>query len=265
MIVNAEILTYLPLAHEGVILEKASRFELERRMLDALKVDLPILNFLEASELITAEQVIKNQLWLVVLLAPASQAHIGALDADTSQPSKKKFVDEVCIAREQMTRVKWRIRQAIGEARSPAEDGVFNSSRSSTASIRQRVRSNAKGGKIWIPTSLFGMEIDIGSVPDHLARGAQICISTRITSIERKSAMLDQVSIAKDCRDRVKDIPLIGICNRLERTIDPHHAPWGTLLQLAMDNQTVLELPVVVTLDWVSGAAVNFRLSGPPR
>lgn len=234
-------------------------------MLEALKVDIPILNFLDASEIITAEQVVNNQLWLVILLKPASQPYLGALDPDTARLSIRKFSEEVSMARRQMNGVEWRIRRALGEGCSPIDGTVTTPHQSSTASIRQRVRSNVKGGKIWIPADQYGMEIEIGSVPDHLIRGAEICITARVVSLERRSATLEQVSIKNDFRARVKDIPLIKTCDKLQRVLGPHHHEWGTLLQLAMDHQTVLQLPIVVTLDWVTGSAIKFQLSGPPR
>lgn len=265
MIVDSEILTHLPLAAEGVILEKADRRELERRMIEALRIDIPILNFLAASEVVTAEQVVRNQLWLVVLLAPATQPTLEALHLDTARLSHTKFFEEVALAREQMRKVEWRVKQAIGEGCTPMTSTEHGPHHSSTAAIRQRVRSNARGGKIWIPADQFGLEIEIGSVPSYLQRGAEIRITTQVENLDRKSAKLGRVSIEKEARERIKHIPQIERCDRLLRFMDSHHRDWGTRLQLAMDTKSAIELPVVVTLDWATGAAVSFQLSGKLR
>lgn len=265
MIVDSEILTRLPLAAEGVILEKADRRELERRMIEALKIDIPILNVLAASEIVTAEQVVSNQLWLVVLLVPASQPALEALDMDTARLSHTKFSEEVALARKQMGKVEWRVRQAVGEGCTPINSTEHGPHHSSTVAIRQRVRSNARGGKIWIPSDQFGLEIEIGSMPSHLQRGAEIRITTQVENLDRKSAKLARVSIEQVARERVKHIPQIERCNRLLRVMDSHHRDWGTRLQLAMDAKSTIELPVVVTLDWATGAAVCFQLSGRLR
>lgn len=265
MIVDSEILTRLPLAAEGVILEKADRRELERRMIEALKIDIPILNVLAASEIVTAEQVVSNQLWLVVLLVPASQPTLEALDMDTARLSNTKFSEEVALARQQMSKVEWRIRQAVGEGCSPVNSTAYGPHQSPTTAIRQRVRSNARGGKIWIPADQFGLEIEVGSVPGYLQRGAEIRIITHVENLDRNSAKLGRVSIEKEARERVKDIPQIASCNKLHRVVDSHHRDWGTRLQLAMDAKSTIELPVVVTLDWATGAAVCFQLSGRLR
>lgn len=258
---EAEVLTRLPLAQAEVLLPSSSREQLEKLMIEALKVDIPILNYLQASELMFGEQVSDNQLWLVVLLAPARQLHLFSIEEGPTQ-IRRRFTSELQLARRQLQLVEWRIKDALKEGGSPLKDSTDNEFRSSTKSIRSRIRNTAKGGRIWVPALPYALNVEVGKTPQCLPRGPEIRIKARIRSMKRRAVILEGVTVCREFRSLISTIPEIENCTVLHRMLDEFHFVWGDRLRSAMDNEVEIEIPVSVVLDWVSGRATSFQLGG---
>jgi hypothetical protein len=262
MTVHSEVLTRLPLADAGVLLDKATRAMLEERMLDALKVDIPILNHLRASQLAAAEVVAENRLWLVVLLADTSQHYLEFDAANSRSPPRREFAEELREARKQMATVEWRTREGIGEGRAPIDGTVNGPDSSSTQSIRARVRKGVKGGRLWLPAFPYATEIEVGTIPSLLPRGPSVRIRAGVEWMDKKSAELKCVEFDAKDKPRVQGIPGIAECFKLQRDVNVGHLEWGEHMRHAMDTDGVVDLPVVLALDWVTGGAVRFQLQG---
>jgi hypothetical protein len=80
--------------------------------------------------------------------------------------------------------------------------------------------------------------------------------------MDKKSAVLKCVEFDAKDKPRVQGIPGIADCTRLQRDLDVGHLEWGERMRHAMDTDGVVELPVVLALDWVTGGAVRFQLRG---
>ena len=82
-----------------MLLSDEERVSLSEESIQALRVDVPVLRVLRASELVTAELVKENRLWLVFQLAEATQPSIGSIQGEI------RFLQEVQKAREQLETV----------------------------------------------------------------------------------------------------------------------------------------------------------------
>jgi hypothetical protein len=251
-------LTRLSIAAAGVMIDDPEREAITALMTEALVVDVPVLQHLEASEVVTAEVVDDNQLWIVFGLAEPIQATVR-MGSETRERLRRLNSEEVQLARTQLGTVEWRIREAVSEARSPFDGIANNPDESSTKAIRGRVRRHQRGGQLWIPALDEWKLIDIENVPATLARGPRILITARVLSMEFGRAELADVSIAAPDRKRVKGIPGIFRCTELERDVLRGHRQLGARLSQAIDRKRTITLDVIVVMDWVSGSALRFK------
>lgn len=249
-----EGLTRLPLAEENRLLSDEERASLADDMTQALRVDVPVLKHLRASELVTAEVVNVNRLWLVFQLAEATQP---ALDF-SGETHRRRFLEEVQKARTQLEGVEWRIREAMGEGRAPGDGTPDSADESSTRAIRERIRRHAKGGQLLIPGVPIGRRIEIGAVPSTLARGPRLTISAQVVSITRTRAKLQRVVVAPADMSRARTIPGLFECDELDRDLGDSHAEYGEVLRDSMDTVCRIDINTVVVLDWASGVALRF-------
>ena len=253
-----EPLTRLPLAEAGEPLDEGERLSRVVDATNALKVDVPSLGALRASELATAEMVEENRLWLRFMLAERTQSTIFM--AGLSRPEKHRmFLEDVRCARGQLSEVKWRIDEAISEACTPLDDEPDSEDASSIRTIRGRVRRHVRAGQLVIPTTNDGVEvIDTGAIPVALARGKRIRISAKVVRVERGRAWLQRVAISASARAQGVDPACIPRTCELRRNVhSSKHCQFGSLLQRSMDRRTTINLDVIVEQDWVTGAAVR--------
>lgn len=252
----AESLTRLPLAEADEVLSEEQRASRAEELTRALRVDVPVLNYLQASALVTAEVVTDNRLWLLFQLADPFHGSFNFLGSQV----RHRFLQEVQKARAQLETVEWRIREAIGEARTPRDGVADGADESSTRAIRERVRRNSRGGQLLIPGLEIGRFIDIGPVPATLPRGPRLRVSAQVTSMTRTRAALRRVVIASSEMPRAKDIAGVFECVELERDTRSDHLVFGEVLRQAMDTEARIELAVTVVLDWATGIALRFQI-----
>lgn len=119
-----------------------------------------------------------------------------------------------------MATVEWRTRDGIGEGRAPIDGTVNGPDRSSTQSIRARVRKGVKGGRMWLPAFPFATEIEVGTIPSLLPRGPSVRIRAGVEWMDQKSAELKCVEIDSRDKPRVQGIPGIAECTKLQRDMD---------------------------------------------
>ena len=152
------------------------------------------------------------------------------------------------------------LREAIGEGRSPLDQTADGPTASSTRAIRARVRKSTKAGRLWLPAFPFAKEIDVGPIPSILPRGPSLRILGVVERLERRRAILSWVKTVSSDQPDGNEIPGLNRCKVLERDLRIDHGEWGDRLRRAMDARESIELPVVVALDWVTGAARSFQL-----
>lgn len=251
-----EALTRMPLAEAGQVLDEASRISLASELTAALRVDVPMLKHLRASELVTAELVLDNRLWLVFQVAESTRQQL-----EPGESLRRRFQQEVQTARSQLETVEWRIRDAIGEGRAPGDEVQDSEEASSTRAIRERVRRHERGGQLLIPGIPEARQIEIGPVPSALARGPRVEISVEVVSMTRKRAKLRNVVAAPGHEGCANQIPGFFDCDELDRDLGRDHGSKGEVLRQAMDGNRRVELLVTVVLDWATGTAVRFEQS----
>ena len=256
----SKILTRLPLAEANVPLDPLLHDELVKELLGALKVDIPILNFLEASEVVTADEVHENRLWLTVMMVEASQIYLDCSAAKNGRPPGRQFAEEVAEAVKQMGNVEWRTREAAGEGRSPLDDIQDGPYVSSTRAVRDRLRRYTKAGRVYLPAFPYSRQFDIGPTPTLLPRGPIVKIRAGIKRLEKLQATLIRISFVGDDAKVVAEIPGVFKCKKLIRNLDRNHLDWGAVMQRAMDDESLLEMEVSISLDWVTAAAMSFQL-----
>ena len=198
------------------------------------------------------------------MLVEASQAYLDYVAARARSPMGRKFAEEVHEARQQMAVVEWRMREAIGEGRSPLDEATDGPTTSSTRSIRARVRKSTKAGHLWLPAFPFAKEIDVGTIPSILPRGPSLRIVGVVERLERRRAQLSRVKAVNSDQPAGNEIPGLNQCKVLERDLRIDHGAWGDRLRRAMDAGEPIEMTVVVALDWVTGAARSFQLQALP-
>lgn len=250
-----EGLTRLPLAEADRLLSDEERASLANDMSQALRVDVPVLKHLRASELVTAEVVTDNRLWLVFQLAEATQPGLNF----SGEAHRRRFLEEVQKARTQLEGVDWRTREAMGEGRNPDDGTPDSADESSTRAIRERVRRHAKGGQLLIPGVPIGRRIEIGTVPSTLSRGPRLTISAQVASMTRTRAKLQRVVVAPADMPRALTIPGLFECDELDRDLRDCHVEFGEALRNAMDTESRMDINAVVVLDWASGVALRFQ------
>jgi hypothetical protein len=250
-----EGLTRLPLAESGRLLSDPERASLTDEMTQALKVDVPVLRFLRASELVTAEVASEDRLWLVFQLAETTQPAL-ILSGDAR---RRCFLEEVQKARTQLESVEWRIREAMGEGRAPGDSVLDGPDEASTRAIRERIRRHSRGGQLLIPGVPICRRIEVGSVPATLARGPRLKISARVVSMTRTRAELRNVVVDSADMQRALTIPGLAECKEVVRDLRNHHLAIGEVLRQAMDAESRIDINVMVVLDWASGTALRFQ------
>lgn len=248
-----EGLTRLPLAEEGIVLSDDERSSLTDEMTEALKVDLPVLKFLRASELVTAEVSWEKKLWLVFQLAERASLLVSR------EALRRCFLEEVETARSQLESVEWRIREAMAEGRAPGDGIIDGPEDASTRAIRERVKRNSRNGQLLIPGVPICRWIEVGPLPATLSRGPKIKISARVDSMTRTQAKRRNVVVASADMRRAMTIPRLAKCNVLDRDLRDRHFEIGEALRQAMDAESRIDLSVKVVLDWASGIALRFQ------
>lgn len=257
---RTEPFTKLPLSEVG---ERLSMAQIERRIaahLKNLRVDVPVLNYLWSSVLTWELEAADRRMWLIVSLAEVVQSRLDLVGQTSRVKTDDPFLDDVSDVRRLVGNVKWRTLLAMSAAASPLDGSSDDESSASTASVRQRVKRGAKGGKLQLAGWPEPQQLDIDDLPGILPQGAEAEISAEVLWLDHESAGLLRVRIEEQPKagptltvDEGKEA-LLGRAGHFAR------AEHGTLLQVAMDNGKRIRLKVIAHLDWASAEVVGFEL-----
>jgi hypothetical protein len=252
MILRTALIVSWPMAQPGAILSIDEITSRTAAYLTAIKIDLPCLQHLQASEVLHDVQVTAQGMTWRATLREVPQ--IALRFAGKEAGGFDLFQQDLELLRQAQDKLTQDYRLAMSDAREPSSD-------TRTANLRQRVRHDRQGRRLHIAAQADQFELLLPEHLPHLMPLAEVCeAQIQILNMSSNWATVKLANVLHLPSSNIS-IPL-GTKLQLLRGSRFSGVEAGHQLQTAMDTRQVLRIRAAVARRWESGAVNSLELHG---
>lgn len=252
MILRNALIVSWPMAQPGAILSIDEITSRTASYVAALKIDLPCLLHLQASEVVHDVQVTPQGMTWRATLREVPQLAFRFAGRGTGVFDH--FQQELEMVRRAQDKLPQDYRLAMSDAREPSAD-------TRTANLRQRMRRDRHGRRLHIAAQADQFELLLPEHLPHLMPLAELCqAQVRILNMSPNWATVKLANSLHLPSSHISIPP--GTNLQLLRGSRFSGVEAGHQLQAAMDTRQVLRIRAAVARRWESGAVNSLELHG---